>query len=122
MDKSLRDQIRDTLEAEGFRTFDSGAKRDTDHGKLDFEGFLSPVVLQRFAEYMHQNRTMSDGSLRASDDWQLGMPQDEYMKSVFRHFMELWSTHRGVAAGDKQEILCALMFNVMGYLYEELTR
>jgi len=31
------------------RQFESGATRDTEDGKLDYEGFLSPAVLLRFA-------------------------------------------------------------------------
>lgn len=98
------------------RTFDSGATRDTDTSKLDYEGFLSPPVLRRYAEYMHKNRIQSDGSLRASDNWQKGIPLDAYMKSMFRHFMSVWEGHR--AGTVQEEELCALLFNVQGYLFE----
>jgi hypothetical protein len=103
------------------RTFESGATRDTSQGKLDYEGFLSPIVLKRYAEYMHKNRIQSDGTFRASDNWKKGIPREEYMKSGFRHFMDWWSLHRGYEGrGDMEEALCALMFNVQGYLYEYL--
>ena len=46
------------------RTFDTGASRDTEAGKLDFEGFLSPPVLERYAEYLNKHRVMADGSTR----------------------------------------------------------
>src|SRR5262249_20215749 len=59
------------------RIFKTGATRDTDTGKLDYEGFLSPLVLKRYAEYMHQHRVMKDGAMRASDNWQRGIPLDE---------------------------------------------
>ena len=101
------------------RKFDSGATRDTDEGKLDFEGFLSPLVLRRFAQYMNFNRIQADGNLRDSDNWQKGIPKDAYMKSGWRHFFDWWRCHRHLAVG-KQEALCALLFNVMGYLHEEL--
>ena len=103
------------------RVFDSGAMRDTDEGKLDYEGFLSPAVLHRFAEYMHKNRFMEDGTVRDSDNWQKGIPKDAYMKSMWRHFMDVWMLHRGVFGGDAiemDEALCALLFNVQGYLHE----
>ena len=101
------------------RNFDSGATRDTDEGKLDFEGFLSPLVIKRYAEYMHENRVQADGKLRDSDNWQRGIPRGAYMKSGWRHFFDWWRWHRGRT--DKIEsILCALMFNVMGYLHELL--
>lgn len=100
------------------RKFDTGATRDQDTTKLDFEGFLSPIVLERFAAYMHKNRIQSDGSVRASDNWQKGIPKAEYMKSMWRHFFAVWKKHR--AGEDATEDLCALMFNVMGYLFESL--
>lgn len=101
------------------RQFATGAKRDTDEGKLDFEGFLHPEVLYRFAEYMHQCRQMPDGSVRDGDNWQKGIPQDVYMKSLFRHFMTVWSAHR---RGERlpEDELCALLFNVQGLLFETL--
>lgn len=102
------------------RLFESGATRDDEDGKWDFEGFLSPEVLDMFAEYMHKHRVRSDGSLRDSDDWQKGMPLDVYMKSMFRHFMDVWRFHRGT--GTEQAViydsLMALMFNVQGYAFE----
>jgi hypothetical protein len=76
------------------RTFATGATRDTDTGKLDFDGFLSGPVLVEFAKYMHENRKMRDGSLRDSDNWQKGIPREQYRKSAFRHFMEWWQAHR----------------------------
>ena len=103
------------------RTFDTGATRDTDDGKLDYEGFLSPLVIKRFAEYMHECRRQSDGKLRASDNWQKGIPQDVYMKSIWRHFMDVWLSHRDRPHHqDTEAELCALLFNVMGMLHEEL--
>ena len=105
------------------RNFDSGATRDTDEGKLDFEGFLSHDVLIRFGQYMNENRIQADGKIRASDNWQKGIPQDAYMKSGFRHFMDWWNCHRGGEPVDRdvlQDSICALLFNAMGYLHEEL--
>lgn len=107
---------------EKIRTFDTGATRDQDLTKFDYEGFLSPQVLEEFARYMHQHRKQSDGSLRASDNWQKGIPFDAYMKSLWRHFMDLWKAHRGLPAPSKKESLCALLFNVQGYLLEEIKR
>ena len=103
------------------RKFKTGATRDTDNNKLDYEGFLSPLVLERFAEYMHENRIQADGNLRDSDNWQKGIPQKEYMKSGFRHFFAWWKEHRGHKTPDGiEKNICALMFNAMGYLHEIL--
>lgn len=105
------------------RIFPSGATRDTDANKLDFEGFLSPLALQAFAEYMHANRVQTDGNVRASDNWQKGIPLDAYMKSMWRHFFAVWSTYRdeidtGSTKNEQVQNLCALLFNVQGMLHE----
>jgi hypothetical protein len=103
------------------REFATGATRNLDEDKLDFEGFLSPLVIQRFAEYMHKHRLQADGNLRSSDNWQKGIPKDAYMKSGFRHFMDWWTEHRGNPSREGlEEALCALLFNVQGYLHETL--
>lgn len=100
------------------REFETGATRDTDEGKLDYEAFLSPAVLERFARYMHQNRIQPDGTLRSGDNWQKGIPKDAYMKSAWRHFHEWWTAHREDT--NPQEAICALLFNAMGYLFEDM--
>ena len=103
------------------RVFSTGASRDTDNGKLDYEGFFSPAVLKRRAEYMHEHRQLPDGSYRDSDNWQKGIPVDAYMKSMWRHFMDVWEGHRsGVPQEDLETALCALAFNVDGMLFELL--
>jgi hypothetical protein len=104
------------------RAFSTGATRDTDEGKLDYEGFLSPLVLKRYAEHMHAARKMPDGTMRASDNWQLGIPKDVYMKSMFRHFFDVWDNHRNPKPSQHQleAELCALLFNVSGMLHEIL--
>ena len=106
-------------EVTGMRTFQNGATRQSDNGKLDFEGFLSPTVLLRYAEYLHEHRFQADGKLRDSDNWQKGIPKDVYMKSLWRHFENLWLMHRGHGSAESiEDALCAVMFNTMGYLYE----
>lgn len=102
--------------------FKGGATRSADDGKLDFEGFLSPIVLERYACYMQKHRKQADGKMRESDNWQNGMCKNRYMKSMFRHFFDVWKVHRGVMAGDMEDALCALLFNVMGYLFEILKK
>lgn len=103
------------------RKFETGATRDTDVGKPDYEGFLSPIVIKRFGEYMSKHRVQSDGSLRNSDNWQKGIPKDQYIKSLFRHFEDMWLEHRGFKSQDGlEEAICAIMFNTMGYLHETL--
>lgn len=104
------------------REFESGANRDSDEAKLDYEGCLSPNVLMRFAEYMREHQHTASG-LRDSDNWQKGIPLKVYMKSLSRHYMDLWLFRRGaITLTDKQleDTVCAIMFNVQGYLFETL--
>ncbi len=110
-----------TTNAKNPRTFKTGATRDTDQGKLDFEGFYSPLVVERFGKYMHKNRTLRDGSLRDSDNWQKGIPVSVYMKSLWRHFFYAWKSYRGrLNNEEQQENLCAILFNAQGMLHELL--
>ena len=105
------------------REFGTGATRDSDETKHDPEGFNSPLVELRFCEYMTKHRQQADGKLRASDNWQKGIPLDAYMKSMLRHIMDIWLYHRGYGHKAKEpleEALCALRFNVSGYLFEVL--
>jgi hypothetical protein len=103
------------------KVFETGATRNSDAGKLDFEGFLSPLVIERFAQYMMKHRVQADGKTRDSDNWQKGIPLANYMKSMWRHFFDVWKEHRGYGTEEgREEALCALVFNAMGYLYEVL--
>ena len=113
------------------RTFDSGATRDSDDEKLDYEGFINPIVQRRYAEYMHQHRKQADGSLRDSDNWQKGIPISAYRKSLIRHVMTLWGRWRGAKAEQENvggvptlvselDLLCAIRFNVDGLMLELL--
>jgi len=109
------------------REFKSGATRDDDTDKLDYEGFESPVVLRRFAQYMHQHRTQKNNKSRASDNWQKGIPLEALMKSIIRHTIDAWGIHRGdwltgTEGESMEELLCAIRFNVNGYLHGVLKR
>lgn len=101
------------------RTFSTGATRDNEGTKPDYEGFLSPCVIEAYGHYMNRHCIQADGKLRDSDNWQKGIPRDVYMKSAWRHFVQAWKLHRTM--GNRamlEEALCALLFNIMGYLHE----
>ena len=101
--------------------FATGAYRNPAKDKIDIEACESPIVLERYAQYLHENSYLPDGSRRPNDNWQKGIPRDSYMKSMVRHFVDVWKIHRGFTAHMTLEnALCALMFNVKGYLYEVL--
>lgn len=105
------------------RSFDTGATRNSDAGKFDYEGFISPLVLERYGKYMDKHRYQADGNVRDSDNWQRGIPQTAYIKSGFRHFVDWWKEHRGIPTQDGiEEAICALIFNAMGYLHELLKK
>lgn len=101
------------------RVFDSGATRDADDGKLDYEAFLSPLVLERYAQYLHKHRRQSDGKLRAADNWQKHFGNGHYdvcMKSLLRHVHDMWMEHRGFGSRDGiEDAMMAILFNTMAY-------
>lgn len=109
---------------EVMRKFETGATRSADATRDDPEGYLSPLALDRYNEYMTKHRKQPDGSIRDSDNWQKGMPLSTYVKGMWRHLLHLWTRHRGFAVRDPgaaaniEEDLCAILFNVQGYLHE----
>lgn len=114
-------ELHNCLKQPSVRKFETGATRDTDTGKLDYEAFFSPAVLERRAVFMHKNRKQSDGGLRDGDNWQKGIPFDQYVKSLHRHFMDIWKEHRGIKTDEGMEsAICAAMFNLEGMLFELL--
>ena len=112
------------------REFSTGATRNDDTDKFDYEGFLSPLFIEAFGAYMHKHRKQADGKLRDSDNWQKGMDFSVYIKSLKRHFIDLWFLHRGWRRFDKDdgheltktEVLCAIFFNTQGYAHELLKK
>src|SRR5437867_2205949 len=75
------------------RKFETGATRDSDAGKIDNEGFLSPSVLRELGVYITKHGIQADGKVRESDNWMKGIPLKEYMKSLLRHAMEQPQVH-----------------------------
>lgn len=104
------------------RHFETGATRDTEDEKLDMEGFLSPKVLEGFGKYMHKHRFQSDGTLRDSDNWQKHFGEKHYdvcMKSLWRHFLDLWLEHRGFTSREGiEDALMGCLFNLMAYAHK----
>lgn len=106
------------------RQWETGANRDDDTDKMDYEGFLSPVVLERFAQYMHAHRHLEDGSVRSAGNWQRGIPLEAYRSSLIRHVMQAWKLWRGFPVAEKgkpvdlEDALCAILFNTQGMLLE----
>lgn len=103
------------------RRFDGGATRDTDEGKPDYAGYISPLVLQRYGAYMLKHQKQADGTMRGSDNWKAGMPREVYVSSLLRHVMDVWLETDGYESRDGlSEALCAVIFNASGLLLEVL--
>ena len=114
------------------RKFDSGATRDSADTKFDYDGFISPLTVRAYGEYMHKHRVQADGSLRASDNWRKGIPIPVYRKSLARHYQDVkailsgWGSVSGQATDqepqDILEALCGLKFNTDGLIHEIMQR
>lgn len=120
-DADWYDAVR-AAEDTGVRQFETGATRNNDSDQLDYEGFLSPLALRAYAEYMHEHRFQADGTIRDSDNWQKGIPLESYMKSLIRHVFDLWLMWRDAPhlsrEKNPQKILAAILFNAQGALHE----
>lgn len=99
------------------------ATRDLSDNKVDFEGCLSPLVLEAFAKYMKKHENTAGGK-RESDNWQSFFGPDHYsvcIKSLLRHVHDLWMFHRGFKGRDDiEEALNGILFNSMAYYYKLL--
>lgn len=117
----------------GLKQFETGATRSADEGKADYEGFLSFSALEEFGEYMNRHRVQPDGKVRDSSNWKKGIPIESYIKSLFRHVLELVGLQQGYVSRRlrkeypnrdinflKRETACACFFNVQGFLHEFL--
>uniref|UniRef100_A0A6M3JAZ4 dATP/dGTP diphosphohydrolase N-terminal domain-containing protein n=1 Tax=viral metagenome TaxID=1070528 RepID=A0A6M3JAZ4_9ZZZZ len=108
------------------RKFETGATRDTNSGKLNYVGALSPIVLQRYVQYLDAHRKQPDGSLRDFDNWKKGIPIEVYFEGLGRHFVATWLLAQGFSAEDNhgpvtlEDSLCASIFNASGWLHEIL--
>lgn len=101
------------------RQFDTGATRSPLADKPQYEGYLSPLVIHRFGQYMLKHQTQADGQRRDADNWQKGIPAGSCIDSAWRHFEDWWLHHRGypdIATEPLEEALCALIFNASARL------
>lgn len=107
------------------RIFDTGATRSPQGDKLQYEGYLNPLVLKRYAEYMQKHQTQSDGTRRSADNWQKNIDIESLCDSKVRHDMDSWLYFRGYSSETSEEIedtLCACIFNTMAILKQVLEK
>lgn len=106
------------------RKFHSGATRDTAEDKYVINKFISPIVTQRFSEYMHHHRLQPDGNLREGDNWQKLFGDkhlDVCLESLTRHIEDIKLHHEGYKGRDDIEsAICASIFNLNAYLFKLL--
>ena len=108
------------------RQFKTGANRNSDRNKLDYNGFLDPRVELSFAKYMHHHRKLDDGTLRDSDNKKKGIPNEQLLKSLHRHFIDVWLLMSDVevtedgAKVNLEYALNGMKFNINALLYDLL--
>lgn len=106
------------------RNFKTGATRDEDVTKNDYEGCLSPLVIKAYGDYMTKHRVQSNGELRTSDNWQKLFGEKHYdvcMKSLWRHVLDLWLFHRGFQGRETiEDALNGILFNTIAYYHKLL--
>jgi hypothetical protein len=99
----------------------TGAYRDTEDGKPDYIGILSPLVIRAFGEYMVRHRRQSDGRYRGDSNWKRGQDKAHYLRSLSRHYQDLMLEIDGYDSRDGiDEALGGLMFNLQGFWLELL--
>jgi hypothetical protein len=97
--------------------YETGATRSAEK-TFDPEGFLNPEALAKFCRYMERHRHQADGKLRASDNWQRGMPTDRAYRSLMRHVFDAWLMHRGYPpessdCSNEEDAVCGIVFNAL---------
>ena len=97
-------------------TFQSGAIRDSQEGKVDFIETVSWTAFNRFARYMTgKKKKYGQGNFKK------GIPIDSYEKSLMRHIVKyLKNKHEGGNDEPEEDHLAAIVFNTFGIMHEEL--
>lgn len=112
-----------TMGCEQIRVFTTGATRSSLGDKPQYEGYINPLVIKRFGEYMLKHQIQSDGQRRNADNWQKNIDMASLYDSKTRHDMDVWLHSRGYhaeAAEPLEEALCACLFNTMALLKQVL--
>lgn len=96
-------------------TFDTGAIRDSQDGKVDFIETVSWTAFNRFARYMTGKKVKY-----GSGNFKKGIPVSSYEQSLLRHVHKyLVNKHEGGNEEVNEDHLAAIVFNVFGIMHEE---
>jgi hypothetical protein len=121
----LLDKAEAVEEQKTMRVFDTGATRNVEVDP-DYHGFLSPLAMHAYGEYMHRHRLQADGTMRDSDNWQKGIPNDAFLRSLVRHVHDIQLVMDGYGELARQDDrddnvllahLSAALFNIQGLLH-----
>lgn len=119
----IGDEVRHSSE---LRNFDTGAIRDNDENKINYQGALSPLVLEAYGAYIQKHSLLPDGTRRNNKNWQnLFGTHEEHrqvcIESAWRHFIDLLMEHDGYNSRDGlDEAIGGLMFNIQAYWFSVL--
>jgi|SRR5690606_29218138 len=108
------------------RMSESGAIRNSDVGKINYQGALSPLILEAYGKYIEKHSLLPDGTRRNNKNWQklFGTPEEHRqvcIESAWRHFIDLLMEHDGYESRDGiDEALGGLMFNIQAYWFSIL--
>lgn len=108
------------------RMSESGAIRNSDIGKINYQGALSPLILEAYGKYIEKHSLLPDGTRRNNKNWQklFGTVEEHKevcIESAWRHFIDVLMEHDGYESRDGlDEALGGLMFNIQGYWFAEL--
>ena len=108
------------------RMSESGAIRNSDVGKINYQGALSPLILEAYGKYIEKHSLLPDGTRRNNKNWQnlFGTPEEHRqvcIESAWRHFIDLLMDHDGYESRDGiDEALGGLMFNIQAYWFSIL--
>lgn len=108
------------------RVSNSGAIRNSEVGKIRYQGALSPLVLEAYGKYIEKHSLLPDGTRRNNKNWQklFGTPEEHRqvcIESAWRHFIDVLMEHDGYESRDGiDEALGGLMFNIQAYWFSLL--
>lgn len=108
------------------RVADTGAIRNSDIGKIRYQGALSPLVLEAYGKYIEKHSLLPDGTHRDNKNWQklFGTPEEHRqvcIESFWRHFIDILKEHDGYQSRDGlYEALGGALFNLNAYWFSLL--